>query len=1053
MAITLEQLLESVTDAISALVLFASEAGNNSVYLKNLSTGAQGVASAVAYLSAQAQGTVENWRELGSNEMADKMQESMNGMTNCVNSLAQACKDLSLDPHNPQYKNTILEDGKDMVKWMIGLLQQHDLYGVMLALKYVSLAQELLRTIDSTTFAVDDYALLLQAVGVQLDIRKEEAHEARTRTILNEAKSELEQLSTPFVSIVKRSWTDASFKQKIPIILGPLNESLEKAAKGIKLSAKSPFDLSMLDSDMSNFNFKDDELAAIVASVDNWQDALKAIKKAIQAGDEFELERAIRALEKDLSAQIAAAEKLAYQTADPYLRDEMLRRVNAAKNELDGLMQKLKQEANLALLSKDASKVEEILEGVRKMFNSLMEGKALNELTNSVTSLNALLDEIPPEVDLKNADEARALVKDVKNELGLQKVMAHVLIDDDDDEFRKNRVLNNVAKMEALGNALDPTVTSALQGDPIARNTLDKVIAGLKQVAGDLLTAASVTTPQELLERAGVINRSLVDLKNLTGDPFAHHPDIYNSKLRDLVTDIKAQADLANAWADSLYDDPEKAKDVRSQANALTKAAAKLVSDSKALLSGPQSGPEMLAAQKATLESIDKVSAVNKQLVHSAIDSPDELFKALQGKVGADGAQLKAAAKSRNVEALAQTLVATKADLNDCLFLAELMGLDLEDAQLLKDLLTASNRLANLMGSLVPNAKALAADPNSRLAEQNFDEYFASLQQGLSTIGNITDAASPEDQMVINAKNVSSTAKSYGRYAEKKDFNKSDSKLKDVKKKIAKQNQLAQIVAERCEYSPEMAHKIVVETAKLDTIRNELDKAVAELKKNPDSKEAAKKVKTETANLQKQAELTGQLAQDIKVGKKEAEERAKEQARLLEIARLEEEERKKLAAQALPIGIVEIYEAAQEVQNITQNLTIDTSPAGSLVALANKLAKAMEQLAAMSKTGTKQQLIALARQIADLASQIMSLIDAACQGCRDPHLCQEMRDMGHVSKNFAVQLKIICGVKANLILEDDPTVAQSLITCCQGMCRSVGEVVNLSQVAKLKPKK
>lgn len=145
----------------------------------------------------------------------------------------------------------------------------------------VTLAIQLLRTIDSTTFAVDDYALLLQAVGVQLDIRKEEAHESRTRQILSEAKAELEQLSTPFVSIVKRSWTvykllsvtltlqDPGFKSKIPIILGPLNESLDKAAKGIKLSAKSPFDLSMLDSDMSNFNFKDDELAAITVSVDS----------------------------------------------------------------------------------------------------------------------------------------------------------------------------------------------------------------------------------------------------------------------------------------------------------------------------------------------------------------------------------------------------------------------------------------------------------------------------------------------------------------------------------------------------------------------------------------------------------------------------------------------------------------------------------------------------------------------------------------------------------------------------------------------------------------
>lgn len=128
--------------------------------------------------------------------------------------------------------------------------------------------------------------------------------------------------------------------------------------------------------------------------------------------------------------------------------------------------------------------------------------------------------------------------------------------------------------------------------------------------------------------------------------------------------------------------------------------------------------------------------------------------------------------------------------------------------------------------------------------------------------------------------------------------------MKDVKKKIAKQNQLAKQVADRCEYSPAMAQKIVAETTKLDVIRNELEKAVGDLKQNPDSKEALKKVKTESANLQKQAEYTGQLAQEIKqgmfhrnaanlvLGKKEAEERAKEEARIAaEKAKLEEEER------------------------------------------------------------------------------------------------------------------------------------------------------------------
>lgn len=137
------------------------------------------------------------------------------------------------------------------------------------------------------------------------------------------------------------------------------------------------------------------------------------------------------------------------------------------------------------------------------------------------------------------------MVKDVKNEVGVQKVMAHVLVEDDDDQYRKNRVLANVAKMDgerrhvqsttdllALTGALDNAVEGSLKGDPISRDTLDKVIAGLKQISGDLLTAASISTPQEMLEKAGLINRSLVDLKDMTGDPWAHSPDAFSTRLK-----------------------------------------------------------------------------------------------------------------------------------------------------------------------------------------------------------------------------------------------------------------------------------------------------------------------------------------------------------------------------------------------------------------------------------------------------------------------------------------------------------------------------------------
>jgi len=171
--------------------------------------------------------------------------------------------------------------------------------------------------------------------------------------------------------------------------------------------------------------------------------------------------------------------------------------------------------------------------------------------------------------------------------------------------------------------------------------------------------------------------------------------------------------------------------------------------------------------------------------------------------------------------------------------------------------------------------------------------------------------------------------------------------------------------------------------------------------------------------------------------------------------KLDAEARKRELVATLPQTpvIEEIWLAASEVQQITGALVEDQTAAGSLVALANELARMMQELSALSKTGTKQDIIAHGRKIADMVTKIMNMIDKACDGCRDPILCQEMKDAGHVSKNFAVQLKIICGVKGNMILEDDPDAAQSLITCCKGMCTSVGDVVKLSQIAKLKPKK
>ena len=58
------------------------------------------------------------------------------------------------------------------------------------------------------------------------------------------------------------------------------------------------------------------------------------------------------------------------------------------------------------------------------------------------------------------------------------------------------------------------------------------------------------------------------------------------------------------------------------------------------------------------------------------------------------------------------------------------------------------------------------------------------------------------------------------------------------------------------------------------------------------------------------------------------------------------------AAAAVPVGIKEIWLDAQDLLEATQGLTIDNSPIGNLIQLAEELARLMQQLAALSKTGT-----------------------------------------------------------------------------------------------------
>jgi hypothetical protein len=391
--------------------------------------------------------------------------------------------------------------------------------------------------------------------------------------------------------------------------------------------------------------------------------------------------------------------------------------------------------------------------------------------------------------------------------------------------------------------------------------------------------------------------------------------------------------------------------------------------------------------------------------------------------------------------------------------LADIIGADIEE-QAVKDQLTAAeNHLTAQVAELTPEARDAIKDYKMNYTKLN--DTAKTIQDDVAKIINLAGAGSPEDQMIKNADNMTKLSKRLGHDAEKGEVAKVGQKNKDETRKVQKQTRLAKQVANRCEdLMPESAKTIQVETSKLEGLRKALEDTANKAAKTPTDQSAVKGMKKAQNDFAEQAELTAKLAKDIKQGKVDAEERAREKARLEEEKRRREEEerererQRRLAEANIPKGpvIQEIVEAVVAMQQITDKYTIDKSAAGSLLELANRLAIAFQQLASLGKTGTKKELILKAREIADIIKDIMKHIEEAANKCRDPILNNEMRDYGHNTLNFGTQLKIICGVKANLILEHDADAAGALIACSRDLCKAVGEIVKLSQIAKLKPK-
>jgi len=184
-----------------------------------------------------------------------------------------------------------------------------------------------------------------------------------------------------------------------------------------------------------------------------------------------------------------------------------------------------------------------------------------------------------------------------------------------------------------------------------------------------------------------------------------------------------------------------------------------------------------------------------------------------------------------------------------------------------------------------------------------------------------------------------------------------------------------------------------------------------------------------------------------------------------------------------------VAEAAEVLETATRDLSIDDSPIGKLYSASQLIGLEMAKLSAAAARGDKKEMIRAARALAAATVDMNKYALAVAQGCRgivpysllpakdrllfslfrfsfsfsfpfsrsffvsrsllDPETRDYLISMALAAKNFGVQLKILCAVKASSE-GVDKTAEGQLITCAKGLTHAVIEAINYAEIAELK---
>eukprot|EP01119_Soliformovum_irregulare_P005075 TRINITY_DN1645_c0_g1_i1.p1 TRINITY_DN1645_c0_g1~~TRINITY_DN1645_c0_g1_i1.p1 ORF type:complete len:1202 (+),score=426.97 TRINITY_DN1645_c0_g1_i1:72-3608(+) len=663
----MDQVLESVGDAVATLVLWAAEAEEKGTKIPDLLPGTEVVKSAVDSLLILARKSAQLWQNMGRDDMKEKMETCMQGIETAIDGLRKAASNLKADPFNLQGKGLLLQSCKTVMQDLVVLLQLADLYDVQ---KLIRLSNEAIRnsqTVSEHERPDSRFANLVTTFVqtnteiIRLSYRRIKNIEGGTISDgIRNCAEEIKGQTDEFTKTMQKCFSDATLglQEEKTLQRKHLIDVLTELIRLVKLTAKSPFDLSLLDGAEINL-YPSRAPNDIEQLFDGRKYALEAYGNLMDAAKKMDSPRvmeAMRAIEKHLTQQMTHAQDIA-EGLDDLSRAQIL----SASSRLENILRKLLELAADKNLNKNLQQIDGLLEDSKRAGQVVMATAARIQLENSQKRYAQLIEEHALNL---NADKTKAAIdalRDITKEIGIMTKCAEEIMNDkanwQNSNFRENsqkspefatslgsyppstgkeELLDDGIRVDRLREASEDlreipvkiaSSTRSLLSDPKNEKfSADhfQILDEAKNVALELLECATMTTPQSFLQRAAALDLDLDKIKILMASG-----DLVGKRLAELVkiagNSAIRQTDLGGSVIYHLGDTPLAQKMTKAM-DRLQNATQGLISATKVLFD--KETPE---SRKLMENNLQEVSTANiKALEVIDMDKEDQLLLAEQ---------------------------------------------------------------------------------------------------------------------------------------------------------------------------------------------------------------------------------------------------------------------------------------------------------------------------------------------------------------------------------------------------------------------------------------